>query len=156
MRAFRSSSCASSWNAAGCRRDGRQCSPRTATGANSPANTLLARFFAGKNSLPAAYAKQLLVCDKYLMGKSLSAVSPVDFELGLDVLREFSLTAGKSDAFRAPAGAPPFRGTGRRILDSPSAVPIVRASRTGHPVRRGRAPWHPARGKPYRRVSCSL
>src|SRR5712692_4381166 len=107
------------WKAVGCRRDGRRRSPRITTRSNSSANSLLAH----KNSLLAGYAKRLIGCNKHLISKSLSAMSPVDFELGLYFLREFSLRAGN---FRA----------GRGILDSPVAAPIVPRSRTGGPVRR--------------------
>ena len=118
----------SAWNAARCRCDWRRCSPRIATRSNSPAVSLLA-----------SHLQRLLGSLKYLMIRALSAMSPVDFAFERDFLRESSLRAGRFG-----------------IVDTPTRVPIVRASRTGHPVRRGRAPWHPARGKPYRRVSCSL
>jgi large subunit ribosomal protein L21 len=60
------------------------------------------------------------------MIRALSAMSPVDFGFERDFLRESSLTAGRI-------------GAGRGIVDSRARLPIVRASRTGGPVRRLRA-----------------
>src|SRR5438132_10963836 len=104
-----------------------------ATLSNSPANSAVA-------SLLASHLQRLLGSLKYLMIRALSAMNPVDFGFERDFLRESSLRAGRTDA-------------GRGIVDSPTRVPILRASRTGRLVRRIIAPsrrWPRTRGTTYR------
>src|SRR6266436_9790273 len=92
-------------------------------------------------SLLASHLQRLLGFVKCLMIQALSAMSPVDFAFESDFLRESSLRAERFG-----------------IVDTPTRVPILRASRTGWLVRQGPAPSLrlPRVRKPYRRVSCSL